>query len=706
MGLFRRLFGRKTPENNRHEELILGLPSQASANYFATMGKMQEAIRTRNYERAAELVRDNLKQIPGWVREHCREYGSFDIRSIPAIEKGGRVLAFIGDDEGLVDMHNIVSSMPELRAWTKIVEEHQHDRHLFQAIIEAVRTHPNCLQTDIKNLIREEDARHVANLIAYIERAGKIVRIKTGCTHRLMLTGSKDIPPKPPKRIVQCHRKDRQPMKCFEVDLSSIPYVPLPHSPSNWTESQVNFLVDKVDYPEDFFVIHDTDWQVVSVEKIPFKERPDTAFRLMYPTQAGLLAIDDLGNAEDMGEIESAALRYDRSGNVAVKRALSHNVYRLSVHPCGHGLIAMSRECVLHAYDDNLELLFETQLADAPEIKALQKRFVIQNDQLKNHIRCVALSEDATRYLFTAVDEACCVDSSGQGLWHIKLPIKEGWERIATPSDKYGTSTDIQHALTLMGLSLPITPEEIKQRYRALAKQWHPDLHPNNPEAEQRMKEINAAAEMLTGIDANAFQRYAEKAQYRNVLKQTKIEMDGTKIVVNFIAGELLASDWIYAAAFAAGSDSVYLASYSGRIVHVDKNGKGLHAYDIGNIPTKIVDTGDYLYLLTGTRLYVIQDNKLHTLVDTFYSGDLVVAQTGFGLLEKKRLRWYRKDGTYLGSVDTKNPIRRVYSIPDGMVVETRQRRALIRGAPVWWEQQLRRTKINDQYPKGNCGSL
>ncbi|MCD6231270.1 DnaJ domain-containing protein [Candidatus Aerophobetes bacterium] len=237
-----------------------------------------------------------------------------------------------------------------------------------------------------------------------------------------------------------------------------------------------------------------------------------------------------------------------------------------------------------------------------------------------------------------------------------------------------------------MGLSLPITPEEIKQRYRALAKQWHPDLHPNNPEAEQRMKEINAAAEMLTGIDANAFQRYAEKAQYRNVLKQTKIEMDGTKIVVNFIAGELLASDWIYAAAFAAGSDSVYLASYSGRIVHVDKNGKGLHAYDIGNIPTKIVDTGDYLYLLTGTRLYVIQDNKLHTLVDTFYSGDLVVAQTGFGLLEKKRLRWYRKDGTYLGSVDTKNPIRRVYSIPDGMVVETRQRRALIRGAPVWWE--------------------
>jgi hypothetical protein len=32
-------------------------------------------------------------------------------------------------------------------------------------------------------------------------------------------------------------------------------------------------------------------------------------------------------------------------------------------------------------------------------------------------------------------------------------------------------------------------------------------------------------------------------------------------------------------------------------------------------------------------------------LVDTFDGGDLIVAQTGFGLLEPKRLRWFREDG-------------------------------------------------------------
>ena len=62
------------------------------------------------------------------------------------------------------------------------------------------------------------------------------------------------------------------------------------------------------------------------------------------------------------------------------------------------------------------------------------------------------------------------------------------------------------------------------------------------------------------------------------------------------------------------------------------------------------------------------------------------MGQTGFGLMEAKRFRWFREEGTYLGSIVTKNPIRRVYYGRDGLVVETRQRRATIRGAPGWWE--------------------
>jgi hypothetical protein len=72
-------------------------------------------------------------------------------------------------------------------------------------------------------------------------------------------------------------------------------------------------------------------------------------------------------------------------------------------------------------------------------------------------------------------------------------------------------------------------------------------------------------------------------------------------------------------------------------------------------------------------------------LIDTFDGGDLIVAQTGFGLLEPKRLRWFREDGRYLGSVVSKDPIRRVYSAGDRTIVETRLRRVVFEGIPPWW---------------------
>jgi hypothetical protein len=73
-------------------------------------------------------------------------------------------------------------------------------------------------------------------------------------------------------------------------------------------------------------------------------------------------------------------------------------------------------------------------------------------------------------------------------------------------------------------------------------------------------------------------------------------------------------------------------------------------------------------------------------LVDTFDGGDLIVAQTGFGLPEPKRLRWFREDGRYLGSVVSKDPIRRVYLAGDRTIVETRLRRVVFEGIPPWWE--------------------
>lgn len=49
----------------------------------------------------------------------------------------------------------------------------------------------------------------------------------------------------------------------------------------------------------------------------------------------------------------------------------------------------------------------------------------------------------------------------------------------------------------ILGIAKSAQADEIKKAYRLLAKKSHPDLHPGDPLAETRFKEINEAYEIL-----------------------------------------------------------------------------------------------------------------------------------------------------------------------------------------------------------------
>lgn len=55
----------------------------------------------------------------------------------------------------------------------------------------------------------------------------------------------------------------------------------------------------------------------------------------------------------------------------------------------------------------------------------------------------------------------------------------------------------MQDPYSVLGVSRDASEEEIKQAYRKLAKQYHPDLHPNDEQAAKKMAEINAAYEQI-----------------------------------------------------------------------------------------------------------------------------------------------------------------------------------------------------------------
>lgn len=63
---------------------------------------------------------------------------------------------------------------------------------------------------------------------------------------------------------------------------------------------------------------------------------------------------------------------------------------------------------------------------------------------------------------------------------------------------------DEKRALSTMELSLPITKEEIKRKYKQLVKIYHPDVNGNDKVAEEKFKSISEAYRLL--MNSSLFQ--------------------------------------------------------------------------------------------------------------------------------------------------------------------------------------------------------
>ena len=98
----------------------------------------------------------------------------------------------------------------------------------------------------------------------------------------------------------------------------------------------------------------------------------------------------------------------------------------------------------------------------------------------------------------------------------------------------------------VLGISSSATEDEIKDAYRKLAKLYHPDLHPGDRQAEEKMKEINEAySEAMQYKKTGSYSSGAYSSGGRSagsgemtgaVTGEELMKMNDTEIVKQFLA--------------------------------------------------------------------------------------------------------------------------------------------------------------------------
>ena len=431
-----------------------------------------------------------------------------------------------------------------------------------------------------------------------------------------------------------------------------------------------------------FTVTDGAGWTIAEERRLRDYERPSQAFEIAAIDGSGTWMLDRRGSSADQSDVRSVLRRLDRQGQLVGEKYLYHDAYHTSRGRTGSNIAIMDTNGKLYMYDSVFNLIAERNLREDPRVED-HFQFIDTHywGEFKSQVRVVNVAPEGDRFLFTLADEAWCCTLSGDALWGVSMPPNGGWERVTGRAESFGRDRDVEEALRLFELDLPVTPGEIRRKYRALAMSYHPDRNPNNPTAGKQMKELNWAFQVLTGVEPDTLEfEDSDVTHFARTAPDSVIDIGGFRL--EFTIGGGVPQDWVYAASFAASDGCAYVATYSGKIVLLSHKGQPLVVFDIGFCPLEITEVGKYTYFMTLAQLYVVEDRaKLAAIIHLPEPARLLEYESGFGILTSRKLEWFTLPGVKVGELLTRDPIKMVHKYDGGAIIQTRQHQAKVRGS-------------------------
>ena len=83
------------------------------------------------------------------------------------------------------------------------------------------------------------------------------------------------------------------------------------------------------------------------------------------------------------------------------------------------------------------------------------------------------------------------------GTGHADDRASRAWEEYQENQNKIERHGPEFEALAIFGLEPPLNLDDIKSRYKELAKKYHPDLNKGDPNAEEQLKKVNMSYTVL-----------------------------------------------------------------------------------------------------------------------------------------------------------------------------------------------------------------